>query len=108
MKLVTIHTFQKITGLSDRAMLQLLERVGNDPQHIYGEIHPDHGIVLDVNSVRVRDLVEALKANQQSALEAKRSVIVEKLGSIIVDEIEDIFLEATAKASAEQSTQKED
>lgn len=108
MKLVPISSFQKITGISDRAMLQLLERVGKDATQVYAEMSETQGLLLDVDSLKVRDLVEAIRQKQDKELSQKRAVIVEKLGAIVVEEIESIFLEASARASAERVSQKDD
>ena len=99
MSAIKIRDFQRLTGLSDSAVLTLL--AGND---LACSVDDDGYIQIDAESVEVRALIDAAVALQEAELGKEHGVIVEKIARLIGDQFSSIVEEAVAHARASSTT----
>ena len=99
MSAIKIRDFQRLTGLSDSAILTLL--AGND---LACTIDDDGYIKIDAESIEVRKLVDAAISLQEVELSKEHGVIVEKIARLIGDQFSSIVEEAVAHARASSTS----
>ena len=92
MSAIKIRDFQRLSGLSDSAVLTLLS--GND---LKCEIDDEGFIKIDAESIEVRQLIEAALNHQQEELAKEHGVIVEKVARVIGEQFGAIVEEAVAQ-----------
>jgi hypothetical protein len=92
MKLVALAEFQNLLGLSDKALVWLLTH-----NALQCEIRPEKGICIDIDSVPVKKLQEAIIARQQEVLDRNQDLVTERLGAVVRDELETIVNEALGR-----------
>ena len=98
MSALRIRDFQRLTGLSDSAVLSLLS--ANDLNY---EIDPDGFISIEADSVEIRQLVDAVASLQENQLSSEHGVIVEKVARVVSEEFSSIVEQAIAHARATNS-----
>lgn len=85
MKMIPLSEFQRITQLSDKAIVWLINQ-----QEIEMQVDSKRGLLISPESATTRSLVNAITSSEQSATQAKKALIIEKLASIIDDGLDDI------------------
>lgn len=86
MKQLTLSDFQKLTGLSDAALLYLLKE-----NKLACETNRDGALLVDVSTVQIKELIQALTKRQSEALEVEREVIKERIARIASEELGSII-----------------
>lgn len=97
MKMIPLAEFQRITQLSDRAIVWLLNN-----REIEMEVDPKRGLLIAPDSATTRTLIDALSSSEHSLAQAKRALIVERLASIVDDGLDDIVDAAIARLISKQ------
>ena len=97
MKMIPLAEFQRITQLSDRAIVWLLNH-----REIEMEVDPKRGLLIAPDSAATKTLIGALSSSEHSLAQAKRALIVEKLASIVDDGLDDIVDAALARLISNQ------
>jgi hypothetical protein len=103
MTLVTLHELQHLTGLSDRAMLHLLEQEGTACV-----VDADKGLLLDADSVSVKTLVSSLLKRTRDTLDEQENVLVARFSGIIGEHIEEILDDAVQRLALERRISNQD
>ena len=89
MSKVSLSKFQSATGLSDHSVLWLLKE-----NHLPIDYTSEQGIMVDINSNTVQEVVHAVVARQQAALSSHDSILKEACSRVIREKIEEIFEDA--------------
>lgn len=97
MKLVSLEQFQRLTALSDKSLVWLLTK-----NLLPCQSKPGEGLQVDLESVEIAKLQEAILARQAAALEERSPEISEQLGNIVRDELEILVNEALGKYLGEE------
>lgn len=97
MKLLRISEFQRLSGLSDRALAWLV--VNN---RLPCQADPKQGIMVDVESVEIGTLVSAIAARKEELLKERHSFLAERFANIIGKSLEEILDEALAAVMTSQ------
>lgn len=97
MKLVKLIDFQKLSGLSDSMIVGLLTR-NVIPCHL----DEKHGIMVEVESVELKEIVAAIAAKQDGLLTQQQTLVAERLGRMVNSQLERIFDQAIARFLAER------
>ena len=95
MKLVTLENFQKLAGLSDRALCWLLVR-----NRLRCENDAQHGLMVDLDSLETRELLKSISAEQSSALESGQRLLIERLAGVATKGFEEIVNQACSLIQA--------
>ena len=89
MRTLSLAQFQSISGLSDAALCALLRK-----NQLPCSYDSENGIVIDVSSVEIQSLVQALAERVAAPSPAIQEIINERVGGIIADAFERIRKEA--------------
>ncbi|MBN8550778.1 MAG: hypothetical protein J0M12_15800 [Deltaproteobacteria bacterium] len=98
MKTVSLEEFQKLVGISDKALVWLLTQ-----NLLQCQTTADRGLCVDLESVDTENLRKAILARRDSVLEERKDIIVERLGNAVRDELQSIVDEAIGHYIAEGS-----
>ena len=85
MKLVKLGDFQKLAGLSDRALSWLLTR-----NLLRCEVDPARGILVDIDSVETADLLKSIAARRTRILDSGERLLMESLAAVATRHFEQI------------------
>lgn len=97
MKNVSLEEFQKLVGVSDKALVWLLTH-----NVVQCQASPEHGISVDLESVDTKALREAILARRDEIVDQRKEIIVERLGNVVRDELTSIVNEAIGHYLAEE------
>lgn len=86
MKLVTLSDFQKLAGLSDKALSWLLTR-----NLVACQTDAARGILVDLDSVETGDLLKSIAARRSRVLREGDRLMMEKLAAVATRNFEDII-----------------
>jgi len=100
MKIVSLEEFQKLVGLSDKALIWLLTR-----NLVQCQIVAERGLCVDLESVDTKSLRESILARREAVLDRRNEIIVERLGNVVRDELESIVDEAIGHYLAEEKSE---
>ena len=93
MKLISLAELQRLTGLSDRAMMQILSN---------GQLQcecRDNEIFFDSSSIELHSLVRAIAQRKQEIIQRDQNYISERISSLIAQRLEALFERALSIAS---------
>ena len=85
MKLIRLGDFQKLAGLSDRALSWLLTR-----NLVRCQIDPAQGILVDLDSVETTDLLKSIAARRTRILQTGERLLMESLAAVATRHFEQI------------------
>ena len=91
MKLISLRDFQNISNLSDRALLWLLVN-----QRLTCQCDQSGAIMIDADSLQVKELVKAISTRSAELVTAKMPVISERFANIVARRLDDILEQALA------------
>ena len=89
MRNVSLAQFQSITGISDAALCLLLKK-----NLLPCSYHPEAGLSIDISSVEIRTLVDAIAERMATPAPAVQEMINERVGGLIADSFERVCDEA--------------
>ncbi len=89
MKLITLKEFQKHIEISDSALIWLLKE-----NKIPCQTNDNKGLVIDIDRVDTKALIEGIATIKKSYLESEEDVLVEKFARIIDESLQE-FLNST-------------
>lgn len=95
MSYVSLEDFQKLTGISDSALLWLLKR-----QNLVCEIGQSGILQIDIESAHVKSLIEALAQKQTEVLAADRDLLFERISGILLTRLDDIVARAVVRVKS--------
>ena len=91
MKKINLQDFQKLSGLSDKAMLWLLIN-GKLPISL-----DSNTITIDPSGLDMRSLIQSIAVRVQERFSSHQALIEERLESLIAEKLEDLVEEAIAR-----------
>ena len=94
---VNLQEFQRLSGLSDKALLHLLKH-----NQLRCEVRDGSCLVIDIESTETKALQESILQRQHETLNSHQDLISERLGTIVRDEMQSIVDEAIARLISEQ------
>ncbi len=97
MKTVSLEEFQKLVGISDKALVWLLTH-----NMVQCQTSPERGLTVDLESVDTNALREAILTRRDEIVEQRKEIIVERLGNVVRDELTSIVNEAIGHYLAEE------
>ena len=92
MKAVTLSEFRRLTGVSDSALVWLLEN-----KKLVCQLDKERGILVDLDSAQLKELIQSISTKKNEALSDQASLISERFARIISDNFEAIAEEALAR-----------
>ena len=92
MKAVTLSEFRRLTGVSDSALVWLLEN-----KKLVCQLDKERGILVDLDSAQLKELIQSISTKKNKALSDQASLISERFARIISDNFEAIAEEALAR-----------
>lgn len=98
MSLVSLFEFQKLTLLSDEAVLWLLKH-----NRLSCSLDSDGSILIDTSAVTTKSLVQAISAIRSDTLATLDSALLEKCARRFSEHLEEIALEAARVVTREQA-----
>lgn len=107
MKKVSLKEFKDLSGLSDRALVNLLTE-----NSISIEYSPEEGILIDIESTNIDHLIKATIKRQKEILSSRKKLYIESFASLIAEHMESMVDEALMlarsqkKLNNDQSTSK--
>jgi hypothetical protein len=96
MKLCPLSEFKKTSGLSDQALIWLL---CNNKKAC--QIDSKLGLCIDLESIRLEQLISASKAKTLQNLKENKEIIVERLALIVNARVQEILDEAIMASQSE-------
>lgn len=82
---LTLDEFQRLTGVSDAALLWALKN------NLFAlSYSAENGLSVDIDSVDVKDLVRALASKKEEILAQESGVLTEKITNIISNNLEQL------------------
>lgn len=97
MKNVSLEEFQRLVGISDKALVWLLTN-----KLLHCKPSSDGGLTVDLEAVDTHALREAILARRDEIIDQRKEVIVERLGNVVRDELNSIVNEAIGHYLAEE------
>lgn len=94
---LTVREFQDRTGLSDRALLALL-----DQNTLPVRIDPKRGLLIDLSAVQLDQLVAATAGAREHGLAEGEQLFTERLSRVLYESLDEIVSEALLSLQAEQ------
>ena len=92
MTLVTLTEFQRITGLSDQALLWLLK-----DNQLECSIDEENGLMIDIESTNTTELIKAVALKHEQVLERHKRIVSERFARIISEQMEEIARDVIAR-----------
>jgi hypothetical protein len=92
MELIPLKEFQRVSGLSDGALLWLLKE-----NRLPIRAGADGGVQIEVDGIELPRLIAALSARQQEAWQNDRRLLLEKCASLIKNSFAEVIAETIAR-----------
>ncbi|MCB0309782.1 MAG: hypothetical protein KDD42_01025 [Bdellovibrionales bacterium] len=89
MKLLTLEEFQKLTSISDRAIVWLLKN-----KKLACQINDQNELLVDIESAQIKDLVSAISARHLELMTNNRRLVSERLAKIVSSKLEEFLDQA--------------
>lgn len=89
---ITIAEFQKLTGVSDRALIEILAR-----NLVELRVNPETGLQLNISSCDLNTLIQSNIPTQIEDILSNRRLLLENVAEIIDEHLDDILNEALQK-----------
>lgn len=86
MSYVSLREFQEVTGISDRAMLEILKR-----NQLSCQLDEEHGIMVELESADAEQLIEVVVTSERDRFTADKGLIRERFRTIIVERLNEII-----------------
>jgi|GEM_PF-3478697 len=98
---LSLGEFQKLTGISDAALLWLLKN-----NKLRCQVDSKKGLIVCPENLELQNLVEAVARRKQKVLAKHEKLLIEKMARIIRENFEAITEEAIARVTARHHNTK--